>query len=65
MNVRILWDILRVLRGNKTKLVLYTYDSFLFDWDEKEEQVMVQIKDIFKKYKFNIKIKQGNDYDFR
>ena len=65
MNVCILWDIIQVLRGKKTKLVLYTYDSFLFDLDEKETQVIEDIKDVFKKYKFNIKIKQGYDYDFK
>jgi len=64
-NVRILWDVLCLLRGKKTNLVLYTYDSFLFDWDKQEQDVMVGIKDIFKKYKFNIKIKEGYDYDFR
>jgi hypothetical protein len=57
--------VLCLLKGKKTKLVLYTYDSFLFDWDEKETQVMEQIRGIFKKYKFNIKTKQGYDYDFR
>jgi hypothetical protein len=31
MNVRILWEIFKILRGANTKLVLYTYDSFLFD----------------------------------
>jgi hypothetical protein len=65
MNVCILWDILSILRGKKTKLILYTYDSFLFDLSLEEEEVMNKIKDIFKKYKFNIKIKQGYDYDFR
>jgi len=65
MNVRILWDVLCLLKGKNTKLRLYTYDSFLFDWDEKEEQLMEDIKNIFKKYKFNIKIKQGYDYDFK
>ena len=64
MNVCILWDIFCLLKGKKTKLVLYTYDSFLFDWDEKESDLMDQIKLVFKKYKFNIKIKQGYDYDF-
>ena len=64
-NVRILWDVLCLLRGKKTNLVLYTYDSFLFDWDKQEQDVMVGIKDIFKKYKFNIKTKEGYDYDFR
>ena len=64
MNVCILWDIFCLLKGKKTKLVLYTYDSFLFDWDKNESELMDQIKLIFKKYKFNIKIKQGYDYDF-
>ena len=65
MNVCILWDIIQVLRGKKTKLVLYTYDSFLLDWNEEETNELEDIKNIFKKYKFNIKVKQGYDYDFR
>ena len=65
MNVRILWDILKELRGKKTKLILYTYDSFLFDYSEDETEVMESINSIFTKYKFNTKIKQGYDYDFR
>ena len=64
-NVCILWDVLTLLRGKQTKLVLYTYDSFLFDWDKEEIEVMEEIKKIFTKYKFNIKSKQGYDYDFR
>jgi len=65
MNVRILWDVLKVLRGKKTKLILYTYDSFLFDFSKDEQDVMDNIRDVFNKYKLNIKIKQGYDYDFR
>ena len=65
MNVRILWDIFSILRGKKTKLILYTYDSFLFDFSEDEKEIMDDIQDVFNKYKFNIKIKQGYDYDFR
>ena len=65
MNVCILWDIIMLLRGKKTQLILYTYDSFLFDLDESETQVIEDIKDIFKKYKFNIKVKLGYDYDFK
>jgi hypothetical protein len=65
MNVRILWDILKLLRGKKTKLVLYTYDSFLFDFSEEDSSVLEDIHNVFKKYKLNIKVKQGNDYDFR
>ncbi len=65
MNVRILWDIIKILRGKKTKLILYTYDSFLFDYCEEEKGVMEDITNVFNKYEFNTKIKQGYDYDFR
>jgi hypothetical protein len=65
MNVRILWDIFSILRGKKTKLILYTYDSFLFDYSEDEKEIMDEIHSVFNKYKLNIKIKQGYDYDFR
>ena len=64
MNVLVLWDIFRILRGYKTKLVLYTYDSFLFDWDENETEVLEKVRDIFKKYKLNIKEIEGYDYNF-
>ena len=65
MNVRILCYIIQVLRGKKTKLILYTYDSFTFDWDEEETKIIGDIENIFKKYKLNIKTKQGYDYDFK
>ena len=60
-NVLVLWDILSILKNNKTKLVLYTYDSFLFDFDEREEEVLNQIRNVFNKYKLNIKENEGND----
>ena len=64
MNVLVLWDMFRILRGYKTKLVLYTYDSFLLDWDEEETELLMKIRDIFKKYKLNIKEIEGYDYNF-
>jgi len=63
-NILILWDMLRILRGKNTKLVLYTYDSYLLDVDENEIEVIEEIKQIFKKYKLNTKKKEGYDYDF-
>ena len=39
-----------ILRKRKTKLVLYTYDSFLFDLDDSEEDILEEIKEVFKKY---------------
>ena len=64
-NVLILWDIFSILRGKNTKIVLYTYDSVLIDWDEDEVEELEMVKEVFKKYKLNIKEKEGYDYNFR
>ena len=61
-NVCILYDIFKILRGKKTKLVLYVYDSFLFDYDKSEPGVMLKILGIFNKYKLQTKIKKGINY---
>ena len=65
MNVRILWEIFRSLKGRKTKLVLYTYDSFLFDFDESEEDLINNIKAIFSDNKLQIKESYGCTYNFK
>jgi hypothetical protein len=64
-NVLILYDIFKLLRGKNTKLVLYVYDSFLFDFDENEKAVMLQVLGIFNKYKLQTKIKKGINYNFK
>ncbi len=63
-NVRILWEIFKVLRGKNTKLILYTYDSFLFDLDNSERELLKEVIKIFKKYKLQVKHSYGNTYDF-
>ena len=63
-NVLILWDIFKLLRGKKTKLVLYVYDSFLLDYDESETELLEQIQEVFKKKQLQIKTKTGKDYTF-
>jgi hypothetical protein len=63
-NVLILWDILKLLRGKNTKMVLYVYDSFLFDVDKNEKDILKEILDIFTKYKLQVKFKKGNTYNF-
>ena len=63
-NILILWEMVRIFTNKNTKLVLYTYDSFLLDVDETETDVLEEIKNIFKKYKLNTKSKTGYDYDF-
>jgi hypothetical protein len=62
-NVCILVALNKLLRGKNTKLVLYTYDSFLLDYDE-SENLLKDIEDIFKSKKLQIKIKHGTSYDF-
>ena len=64
VNVDILYRILKLLKGKNTKLVLYTYDSFLFDVDNSELPVLEQIKLVFEELKLQIKEKNGISYDF-
>ena len=63
-NVRILWDIIKLLKGKKTKLILYTYDAFLLDVCKKEKEDIKKIFKVFEKYKLKIKVKHGDSYDF-
>jgi hypothetical protein len=61
-NVCILWDMLKLLRGKKTKLILYTFDSFLYDFDDEEEDLLSDIRLIFSKQKLKIKEVSGLNY---
>ena len=63
-NVLILMEIHKLLVKKKTKIVLYTYDSFLFDLDSDEIDLLEDIKKIFKELNLQIKISYGNNYDF-
>ena len=65
MNIRILWDIYKLLKNRETKMVLYTYDSFLFDFKEGEDDLLGEIKNIFKKKKLHIKESYGSTYNFK
>jgi hypothetical protein len=61
-NVLILYEIFKILRGKNTKLVLYVYDSFLFDVDKNEKEVLAQILEVFKNKNLQVKFKKGNNY---
>ena len=61
-NVLILYDILKLLRGKQTKVVLYTYDSILLDVDKKEEEIVEKIKEVFRIFNLKIKCKNGKNY---
>ena len=64
VNIQILYRIFGILKGKNTKLVLYTYDSFLFDVDNSEIEILEQIKEVFNKLKLQIKSKHGLNYNF-
>jgi len=61
-NVCILYEIFKVLRGKNTKLVLYVYDSFLFDVDKNEKEVLQQIAKIINSRNLQFKVKKGTNY---
>ena len=63
-NINLLWEIFKILKEKNTKIVLYTYDSFLFDLDIEEKEVLNEITNLFKNNKLTIKIKNGRDYNF-
>jgi hypothetical protein len=64
-NVIILWEIIKLLKNKKSKLILYTYDSFLFDFDKSEAKVLYkEIKNIFKSKNLKTKISYGANYKF-
>ena len=64
LNIEVLFRIFKLLKGRNTKLVLYTYDSFLFDVDKEEEFLLDDIKEVFYKLKLQLKEKNGINYDF-
>lgn len=59
-NVTMLEKILEYLKDKKTKLILYTYDAFLFDYSEEDgKQLLTDLKNMIK---YPINIKQGLSY---
>ena len=61
-NVRLLKKILPKLVG-KSKLILYTYDAFLFDAAKEERHLIKEILNIFEEHNLKVKISYGSDYD--
>jgi hypothetical protein len=65
-NVSILRNILSILKGHKSKLVLYTYDSFLIDMSKDDSHLLEQICSVFENKGLKYKIKHGVNYwDFK
>jgi len=58
-NVMLLEKVLDYLKGKKTKIVLYTYDAFLFDYSKEDGDILQDIVDLLE---YPVTIKQGNTY---
>ena len=59
-NVAMLDNILTYLKDKQTKLVLYTYDAFLFDYAEEDgKDLLTNIKELIH---YPINVKQGKTY---
>ena len=61
--VETLGELMTFLEGKKTKAVLYTYDSILFDLhNEESADVIKKIKTIMERDRFPVKVYTGDNY---
>jgi hypothetical protein len=58
-NIQLLELVFDLLRDKKTKLVLYTYDAFLFDYSKEDDGLIQEIVNILE---YPVSIKQGKTY---
>ena len=63
-NMDVITDIRELLKDKKSKLVLYLYDSFLFDFNKEDgKDLIIDIKNVIeRKGKYPTKIKIGQNY---
>tara|TARA_B100000902_G_scaffold204965_1_gene195411 strand:+ start:25134 stop:26177 length:1044 start_codon:yes stop_codon:yes gene_type:complete len=62
-NVDVIKSIHKYLRSKETSMILYTYDSFLFDFKVSEGlQTLSSIKELLEKDGFPVKAKAGSNY---
>jgi hypothetical protein len=58
-NVKLLEKVFDYLKDKKTKLVLYTYDAFLFDYSKEDNNIIQELTTILE---YPVSIKQGISY---
>lgn len=64
-NVNKILEVQEYLTGTNTKLVMITYDSFLFDFDPEDgKETLVRIKEIMEQGGMKVKYKYGETYSF-
>ena len=58
-NVKLLEKVFDYLKNKKTKIVLYTYDAFLFDYNKEDNNIIQELINILE---YPVSIKQGTSY---
>jgi len=59
-NTEVINDLFGLIKKRKSKLVLYTYDSFLFDVHVEDKKILKKIKKIMEGEKMKVEISYGN-----
>jgi len=59
-NIEVMLEVQKLLEDKTSKLILYTYDAFLFDMHESEMHLKEKIKNLMK---FPVKMHIGNNYN--
>ena len=63
LNIKTIIELQRYLLDKKTDLVLYGYDSFLFDFSKQDgEHILYNLKKILERNGHPVKLKQGYNY---
>lgn len=63
-NLELIKEIIKLCWNRKSKLVLYIYDSFIFDFSYEDYDLIPQIKQIFSNRNLKFHIKKGINLDF-
>ena len=63
VNIKTILELQKYLKKKMTKLVLYGYDSFLFDISNKDDKgILIDLKQILERNKYMTKVKIGKNY---
>ncbi|MCK9273096.1 hypothetical protein M0P65_06125 [Candidatus Gracilibacteria bacterium] len=63
-SIIVIYQILKALKDKKSKLILYTYDGFLFDvYNEEWDKLKMELQIIFNNRGFHAKVKEGKNYN--
>lgn len=62
-SIYLMYKLLQKIKDFESKLILYTYDSFLFDvLDSEKDELIKNIKETLETHNFHLKIKEGKNY---